>query len=124
MLPLTLSKLLKDYSSVLPLAAVMGTLSVSPDPQQALLSQQTLERAESHGQRLTPSVQHRNACMLGFPGEPSLGWTLGWVGQACNFSGSWRGAGHVRTVYDLTAGLGGGMYFRGKPVTQMKTSIL
>lgn len=60
--------------------------------------------------------------MLGFPGEPSLGW----VGQACNFSGSWpwRGAGHVRIVYDLTVRLGGGMYFRGKLVTQMKISIL
>jgi hypothetical protein len=41
--------------------------------------------------------------MLGFPGEPSLRW----MGQACSFSGSWRGAGHVRTVCDLTTGLGG-----------------
>lgn len=35
----------------------MGTLTVSPDPQHALLSQRTLEIAESHGQRLMPFAQ-------------------------------------------------------------------
>lgn len=45
--------------------------------------------------------------MLGCPDEPSLGW----VGLACSFSGSWCGVGHVRTVRDLKTELRGGGVF-------------